>query len=583
MLRQLNASQTKYGIIHLIDLVRDGHLEDYITGNYTISRTIDEPQLRGTLGIENITDPLPNFWIDIAEYPDSVGYFCLIAIIFSHHNYIEIFKNSASSNEAMKGVIHRTAFNSQKTFTNIRGILIESGSTEQTYERSEDVPYDFSNFFLNGEVGSLVKNLILNRLLTIGWQAPSITEEFTRDFYDQCYWYEFHKVLNLTKEQYKTWLEGQPLNLSAEFSSESINYEEEIEVDTLLLTSLAAKPFMIITGPSGTGKTYGIRKLAKDLNPFYEIDKHFNITFIPVEAGWKDGRHLIGYQNPFSENGNVYEITPLIDLLLRANSTYYENIPFFAILDEMNLSHVEMYFAKFLSLIETTNHTDLSREPLLTVNELELLKKNFKNNFSYTKLINEAIYNGGLFVSRNVFFVGTVNIDETTYMFSPKVLDRAFVIEINTIKPSELFGNISTQYEQMTRESAYNILLNEYTDEINPHLIQFLDEVYEILENDFPFGFRVVSECNKFFVVVEEMRSLIPAFVREESSIYDEILMQKILPKIHGNRKQLTDILKSLISFCLDSNGNVKYPKSHKKLESMQKNLLITGYSGFVV
>ncbi|MEI3604530.1 hypothetical protein SPD48_02390 [Pseudogracilibacillus sp. SE30717A] len=582
MLSRLNASQTKYGIVNLIEILKGNHLEDYIQGVYTLPRAINEPQLKGALGVESLIEPLPTYWEEIQEYPSSIGYFCMIAVIFSHHNYINVFIQSSSSN--MKGILHKADFGSVKPFTNIRGVLIESKATSAEYSRSDDVPYDLSPLYKNGEVGLLVKELLLDRLKAIGW-AETPSSEFTRDFYEQIKKYEFHKVFSLSIEQLILWLEGEALD-TAPSDVESINFDEVVTVDTHLLTSLKAKQFLILTGPSGTGKTYGIRQLASTLNPLATMDKNFNITFIPVEAGWKDGKHLIGYRNPFSLDGETYETTPLINLLLKANSSEYEGVPFFVIFDEMNLSHVEMYFSRFLSLIETAKHPNLGKEPMLNVEELKLLKKTFKYDYEYIPLINQAIDKGGLFVSDNVYFIGTVNIDETTYMFSPKVLDRAFVIEKNSVKPSISFGISNNAYfVKMTIGDIYSYLLDEEPADSHPELISLLDGLYEILEDSFPFGYRVVKECNDYIVVAEELKDKFDVnleWLSEINSLYDEILMQKILPKIHGNRKQLTHVLNELIEFC-NEDGNIRFPKSHSKLIAMQRILQITGYSGFVV
>jgi len=587
MLQKLKASRTKYGIVYLIDIVKSGHLDHYLQGTYTFPKSINQAQLKGVLGIENSTSPLPSFWSEIENYPDLVGYFCAVAIIFSHHDYIKVFKKSSTGN--MKGVIHKEDFD-QKTFTNIRGILIKSGASSEEYLLAKEVPYNFSELYANGEVGLLIKKLLLNRLNLIGWaESPIPNSEFTRNFFEQCIWYEFHKVFSLNEAQFKSWLEGEPQYLLTE-EIVNIDLKSMVKVDTHILASLTAKQFMIITGPSGTGKTYGIRQLASSLNPLYSKDKHFNLVFIPVEAGWKDDRHLVGYKNPFSDQGEVYQTTQLINLLLKANSVQYRKTPFFVIFDEMNLSHVEMYFARFLSLIETARHRDLPEEPLLNVEELELLKKSYKYNYAYISIINEAINNGGLFISKNVFFIGTVNIDETTYMFSPKVLDRAFVIEKNTELPSSIFGvsELEERYNAtLSLGKVYDFLLGEIPTAISEQLIQFLDKVYNLLKDDFPFGYRVISECNNYYIITKNLRNELKEEslwlgVEEDNHIFDEILIQKILPKVHGNRKQLTTVLNNLIEFCQE-NDSIIYPKSYKKLKAMQKNLQITGYCGFVV
>lgn len=169
------------------------------------------------------------------------------------------------------------------------------------------------------------------------------------------------------------------------------------------ITSLLAKPFVILTGNSGTGKTRISKQFAEYLE--WESDEgKKNWVIIPVGADWTDNTKILGYYNPLAEDGNgKYEKTKIVELIEEANR--HKEIPYFVILDEMNLSHVERYFSDFLSHMETPD----------TPFELE----------GYTRRLDYP---------ENMFVVGTVNIDETTYMFSPKVLDRANVIEFKPQK-----------------------------------------------------------------------------------------------------------------------------------------------------
>ena len=125
-----------------------------------------------------------------------------------------------------------------------------------------------------------------------------------------------------------------------------------------------------------------------------------------------------------------------VQCFLKANYPEYSKIPFFIILDEMNLSHVEMYFSKFLSVMETSK--EKKAETVLGLEELHLLYKSGVTDPIQTTYILNAIEKRGLYITDNVFFIGTVNMDETTYMFSPKVLDRSFVIQYSPPKPSSV-------------------------------------------------------------------------------------------------------------------------------------------------
>lgn len=607
MLEDLKVSLTKFGVIEVIDIIKNDQLKEYLDGTYEASHKINHPQINAALGVTEI-DPstVPTYWKEISNFPELIELFCLVAVIFSHYELIRKFKESRS--EVMKGVLHRDSFSDVKVFTNVRRLLLHSGAAPFTAERSDNVPYDFSPLLANGKVGRLIKQLLFDRLKKIKWNdKPDLEEsEFYRSFNDQCVFYGFHEVFNVTDDQMVRWFNGEDIIL-ADWIDNTIgnNWQSKlVQVDTHLLLSLATKPFLILTGSSGTGKTYGIRRLASLLNP--TNDPHFNVIFIAVEAGWKDGRHLIGYKNPFGEKGEVYQPTPLINILLKASSGTYQNIPFFVLFDEMNLSHVEMYFAKFLALLETARHKGLHNQPLLSKNDLELLLKYFENNSEYTSYLLEAIEFGGLYIPQNVFFVGTVNIDETTYMFSPKVLDRAFVIEMNTSPPSSLRDNTSStitmaelsiiQVNSFLLERGFRAFrksllgdefeglnINGETVVVPSSGLNFMEEAYQIMSS-YPFGYRIVTECMDYYIKALHLQRILGGslnWITDENNLFDEMLMQKILPKLHGNRKQLSKTLSELQAFCRKGN-EVRFPKTLKKVMAMENQLMTLGYSGFV-
>jgi hypothetical protein len=176
------------------------------------------------------------------------------------------------------------------------------------------------------------------------------------------------------------------------------------------LTALAAKPFVILTGNSGTGKTKLAQLIAHWLTG--TEDSNHGYAVVPVGADWTDNRNVVGFVNhlrkPDGQNP-MYQSAPVLDLLLRAKAN--PGRPYFLILDEMNLSHVERYFSDFLSAME-------SKKPVPLHNEKQPLQ-----TAAGTVVHKSEPYPDNLFV------IGTVNVDETTYMFSPKVLDRANVLE----------------------------------------------------------------------------------------------------------------------------------------------------------
>jgi 5-methylcytosine-specific restriction protein B len=184
-------------------------------------------------------------------------------------------------------------------------------------------------------------------------------------------------------------------------------------LNTRIAKSLLSKPFLILAGPSGSGKTREAIQLAKLL-----CDADF-WAVVAVGADWTDNRHVVGYLNPLktidgkSDGLPVYEATEILKLLMHANDPEHRHLPHFLILDEMNLSHVERYFADFLSAMELGD-----KEGAIKLHAAGLAKSREGLDVP-----------GQIDFPQNLFVIGTVNIDETTYMFSPKVLDRANVLE----------------------------------------------------------------------------------------------------------------------------------------------------------
>jgi 5-methylcytosine-specific restriction endonuclease McrBC GTP-binding regulatory subunit McrB len=350
-----------------------------------------------------------------------------------------------------------------------------------------------------------------------------------------------------------------------------------VKVRASLLAALAAKPFVIIAGTTGTGKTQTIRSCVKTLCP-EDTDPGFNHVFVPVEAGWTDGRHLLGYHNPFGRTGESYSTTPFISLLLRANYPAHAACPFFVILDEMNLSSVEMYFSRFLSLMETS--AGGQPEAVLGLSDLRLLLRSAPSAVEAT-YIEHAIKSGGLFLSRNVFIVGTVNVDETTHMFSPKVLDRAFVLEFPTMPPSEKpdeFAIASQDTAEGRVSDFWKYLVESCNTLASKEEDTFLDEVYGKLGR-FQFGPRVTAESQRYIAAVKTLATTAKCAdeFSSSASLRDRVLMQKILPKLHGNRSQVGKAVDGLVVLARDGH----YERSLAKLTSMANDLKSPGFTSY--
>ena len=294
-----------------------------------------------------------------------------------------------------------------------------------------------------------------------------------------------------------------------------------------------------------------------------------NYKIIPIGANWTENRHIVGYYNVIT---NEYQSTPAYDLIKAANNS---TEPYFLILDEMNLSHVERYFADFLSAIESGEKIPLYGEEELTLPE-------------------------------NLFIIGTVNVDETTYMFSPKVLDRANVIEFETYSALDYMNNkinldapkgdisylenpLAGNYIRDYGIDELRDLFQDVTVDGKPFWNILTDEIFkfqEILkESGFDFGFRVINEIVRFMAVAWEYEDKLEEF-SNWSRYFDACIKQKLLPKLHGSEKIIGETLDKLYANCVDNSFDTKetskYPESAKKLKEMREVLRKQRYVSFI-
>jgi len=335
----------------------------------------------------------------------------------------------------------------------------------------------------------------------------------------------------------------------------------DIELLENYFLSLKVKPFVIFTGNSGTGKSKLAKEFAEYLNCPYEM--------IAVGSNWTDNRNIVGYYNPITDD---YMKTPSYNLIKEADIS---EKPSFLILDEMNLSRVEYYFSDILSSIESGKKINLNTD--------DVENKNIPKYLS---------------LSENLYIVGTVNIDETTHMFSPKVLDRANTIEFNTINPVEYLENS----EEMVFKGNVDYLLNpiegrnvrkkspsDIKTEINHvhiendvllwnKLVELLNELYiKLKESHFDFGFRVINEIIRFMYVSWCYENH-PDNFTNWYRYFDAQIKQKILPRLHGSQNDLDKTLKDLIVICDDND----FTTSKEKLGEMIKVLESQKFVSFI-
>lgn len=289
-----------------------------------------------------------------------------------------------------------------------------------------------------------------------------------------------------------------------------------------------------------------------------------NYLIVPVGSNWTDNRHIIGYRNAITD---TYTHTSTLDFILNSNKAYTS--PFLLILDEMNLSHVERYFSDVISCME-------SHEPIvLDVHDKDKIPKEVE-------------------LGDNLFVAGTVNMDETTYMFSPKVLDRANVIEFEPVSISDYFasgtadsepsGDVEFLQDCMKGLECRSKDSKHILDEIMgvrenrvrvEEMVSDLDRMQKIMASmKFSFGFRALDEIMRFMYVawIYEGRKVFHNWKR----YMDSQIRQKIIPKIHGN-SSISVALKEFASFCKERD----YPRSLSKLNTMVAVLESQRYVSF--
>ena len=328
--------------------------------------------------------------------------------------------------------------------------------------------------------------------------------------------------------------------------------------------SLLAKPFAILTGNSGTGKT----RIATQLASWLKKDAPNGISnslVVPVGADWTDNTKIFGYFNPLANEGTGDFIkSDILNFIELAKDN--QKIPFFLILDEMNLSHVERYFSDFLSAME-------SGKPILLYKKPENCESTVEETITLPK---------------NLFVTGTVNIDETTYMFSPKVLDRANVIEfipekddilkifrqkpdIQEIQPAP--DGMAEAFVELSKK-VRNFENDPLTDD-GADLDGIFGDLYDILKPaGFEFAYRTTKEIVLYYCATKSLNSELSTF-----EIIDHQIVQKVLPKIHGNKKQIGDLLNKLKEM-LSKYEELKL--SQTKVSSMLDKLEKYQYASFI-
>ncbi len=333
------------------------------------------------------------------------------------------------------------------------------------------------------------------------------------------------------------------------------------------------KRFCILTGLAGSGKT----KLAEAF-AMWLCDSDQQYRIVAVGADWTGNENLLGYADALQPSKYRAPANGALELMLRAADDPAK--PYFLILDEMNLSHVERYFADFLSAMESANsqlalHSEAADIALDSAAGVAGLKVPAK-----------------LSLPPNLFIIGTVNVDETTYMFSPKVLDRANVIEFRAsatdlgaflddpadINLAALQAQGAAFAHAFVQRAAAGADIATLVDAAGiaqgPQLKVDLLEVFGALSNiGAEFGFRTAKEIARFMVIHQELSG--PGWVYKDA--LDAQVLQKLMPKLHGSARKLSGVLKEVEAF-----ATVKDLKlTLEKVQRMQQRLERDGFTSF--
>lgn len=362
------------------------------------------------------------------------------------------------------------------------------------------------------------------------------------------------------------------------------------------LSAIRTKPFVLLAGISGTGKSRIVRKLAQatdDIDTFindddrWKLQRPANFELIQVKPNWHNSMDVVGFKSNI--NGEHYEFTPFVDFIVKA--WCHQNTPFFLCLDEMNLAPVEEYFAEFLSAIESRaigEDGEFETDPIIKPfdsfgTELSgaMMHHFVEMDYDIPKDVENRLRKKGLTLPKNLIVMGTVNMDETTFSFSRKVLDRAMSIEMNEVD-YDGFIEGRTEYNIPRLVESNDLLVNrpvsaqDVKEEIKAQTVMdFLKAVNELLDGTpFKLGYRAANEAVLYVAADKAIGA------DNVKAALDDFTLMKILSRIEGDDSKLVtkdgnkllDKLYDLLSGD-DVFGTLANSKSLAKIDNMRNTL----------
>lgn len=380
------------------------------------------------------------------------------------------------------------------------------------------------------------------------------------------------------------------------------------------LPAIRTKPFLLLAGISGTGKSQIVKEMAFATCPNVDDLRSNqaspgNYCLVEVKPNWHDSTELLGYDSAIKKR---YVVTKFIKFVVKAMR--YPDVPFFVCLDEMNLAPVEQYFAEFLSVLESRKlvNGEIISEPLIN-------REAFQNDLVAKELFNlqlpsvgdmqvkavqlsdadlgenantwHTLQEKGLCLPQNLIVIGTVNMDETTHQFSRKVIDRAMTFEMNEADFDSYFEDkVTLDYVEEPLSAALflarNVNGNRAIEDIDNLKEQFKTNVVAMLKalnatlEDTPFkiAYRVQNELVLYFT---ELLRENPEADQEQllTTALDDIMMMKVLPRIEGDDELLGTRNDGTLKLLAEFAANL--PKSAKKIEEMTKRLERSHFTSF--
>ena len=407
-------------------------------------------------------------------------------------------------------------------------------------------------------------------------------------------WNTIYNSLSLSLSDEVAFIGGKDIVPSQNKSSIEISFNTTKY--KLYLAAIKTKPFLLLAGISGTGKSRIVRELAHacwdEGSEEHKAQKPRNFEMVQVKPNWHDSSELIGYVSRVSGKP-VYVAGDFLKFVARAWEE--PDIPYFLCLDEMNLAPVEQYFAEYLSVVESRKADEngvITTDPILKKNKDDWYRV-LTSELTDDDEVRNRFLEDGVCIPQNLIVVGTVNMDETTFSFSRKVLDRAMTIEMNEV---DLNGGLDSKHERIGKLGAAELIgmavegvdvYGKYKD-VCDKAISYLQKINEKLEGT-PFKIAYRTR-NEFLLYVVNNLPYNKDYAGKEipqqniiNRALDEITSMKILSRIEGDSDKvgsLLDDLEKVIEEQLGEQYDKEKSVSLKKLVEMKKRLA-SGYTSF--